>query len=54
MVTRITVIAWVAALLSAQPAPVAQPGVKAFTGFTLIDGRGLAPVPNAVLIVRDG
>ena len=54
MVTRITVIAWVAALLSAQPAQVAQPGVKAFTGFTLIDGRGLAPVPNAVLVVRDG
>jgi imidazolonepropionase-like amidohydrolase len=27
--------------------------VKAFTGFTLIDGTGAAPVPNAVLVVRD-
>ncbi len=28
--------------------------VKAFTGLTLIDGTGAAPVPNATLVVRDG
>jgi imidazolonepropionase-like amidohydrolase len=33
----------------------AQTGnVKAFTGATLIDGAGRAPVPNATIVVRDG
>jgi hypothetical protein len=27
---------------------------RAFTGFTLIDGNGGAPIPDAVLVVRDG
>jgi imidazolonepropionase-like amidohydrolase len=54
MAIRITVIACAAALLQAQPASLAQPAVKAFTGFTLIDGRGLPPIADAVLVVRDG
>ena len=29
-------------------------GTKAFTNFTLIDGTGREPVPNAVMVVRDG
>jgi len=33
----------------------AQTGtVKAFTGATLIDGTDRAPVPNAIILVRDG
>ncbi len=45
------------ALLLAHVTPMlAQdaPRVRAFTGFTLIDGTGRAPVPNATLLVRDG
>ena len=53
MLIRTTVIACAALLLGAPaPAPVPQTGVKAFTGFTLIDGTGRAPVENAVLVVR--
>lgn len=36
--------------VSAQQAP----STRVFTGFTLIDGAGAAPVPNAVLVVRAG
>lgn len=32
----------------------AQPRVQAFTGFTLIDGTGRAPIADAAMIVRDG
>jgi hypothetical protein len=34
----------------------AQPPIRlrAFTGCTLIDGTGRAPVPNATLLVRNG
>jgi imidazolonepropionase-like amidohydrolase len=56
MLTRITVIACAAAVFQlgqVPPAPAPQPGVTAFTGFTLIDGAGGAPVANAVLVVRD-
>jgi imidazolonepropionase-like amidohydrolase len=56
MLTRINVIAGVAVivqLLQTQPPSASQPNVKAFTGFTLIDGTGGSPVPNAVLVVRD-
>jgi len=40
-------------------APTAASGqsarpTRAFTGFTLIDGTGAAPVPNAVMVVRNG
>ena len=38
-----------ASALSAQSA-----GTRAFAGFTLVDGTGRAPVPNAVLVVRGG
>jgi imidazolonepropionase-like amidohydrolase len=50
MLTRITVIACALALGSQSSPP--QPAVRAFTGITLIDGTGAAPVPNAVLVVR--
>jgi imidazolonepropionase-like amidohydrolase len=56
MLTRINVIAGVAVivqLLQIQPPPAPQPNVRAFTGFTLIDGSGAAPIANAVLVVRD-
>lgn len=33
---------------------VAQAQVRAFTGFTLIDGTGGVPVANATMVVRDG
>ena len=36
--------------LRAQPAPL----TRVFTGFTLIDGTGSAPIPNATLVVRNG
>jgi imidazolonepropionase-like amidohydrolase len=42
-----------ALLLSAAPA-AAQSVTRAFTGATLIDGTGVAPVTNATLLVRDG
>jgi imidazolonepropionase-like amidohydrolase len=35
-------------------APSLQAQTKAFTGFTLIDGSGRGPIPNAVMVVRDG
>jgi imidazolonepropionase-like amidohydrolase len=45
-----------ALVLSAVGALPAQPParVRAFTGFTLIDGTGRAPVPNAAMVVRNG
>ena len=49
--TFLTILA--GALLCAVPG-ASQPRVTAFTGATLIDGAIGAPVPNAVLIVRDG
>jgi len=39
----------VPACVSAQAGPV-----RAFTGFTLIDGTARAPVPDAAMVVRDG
>jgi imidazolonepropionase-like amidohydrolase len=44
------VIACLATTLVAQAPPV----TRAFTGATLIDGTGRAPIPNATLLVRDG
>lgn len=45
----------VALLLSALATTAhAQSTVKAFTGATLIDGTGRAPVANATIVVRDG
>lgn len=56
--TRLLVLGCLAlAGCSAPQAPPAAPpptGVKAFTGATLIDGTGAAPVAHAVLIVKDG
>ncbi len=43
----------VLALLVAAPL-AAQSRVVAYTGATLIDGAGHAPIPNATLVVRDG
>lgn len=55
MYTSLAVLA-TALLGCAAPALAAQPAsvTRAFTGFTLIDGTGSAPVPNAALVVRDG
>jgi len=47
----------VAGRLAAQEMPLARrapPGPMAFVGATLVDGMGGAPVPNAVVVVRDG
>jgi imidazolonepropionase-like amidohydrolase len=45
----------VGALCAVAAASGAQPSaVKAFTGFTLIDGTDRRPIPNATLLVRDG
>ena len=53
---RRPVIASLALLFSAASMLHAQAAhaTRAFTGFTLIDGTGAAPVPNATLLVRDG
>lgn len=40
-------------MLISQTPPPAQPGIRAYTGFTLIDGTGGPAVPNAVLVVRN-
>ena len=55
MLIRTTVIA-AALLLLQQPPSALQTGgaVKVFTGATLIDGSGSAPIRNAILVVRDG
>ena len=44
----------VLALAAAMPRLVAQSSVIAVSGGTLIDGNGGAPVPDAVILVRDG
>ena len=45
----------IATLLLLAASAGAQTGtVKAFTGATLIDGTDRAPVPNAIILVRDG
>jgi imidazolonepropionase-like amidohydrolase len=49
--------AWilVAALgVAAAQATPPQPETRAFVGATLFDGTGAPPIPNAVLVVRDG
>lgn len=51
-VTRATATASLLLLLAS--AVSAQSTVKAFTGLTLIDGTGRAPVSNATILVRDG
>ncbi len=53
---RTAVLAAIAAGLLHTPSLAAQPTprTRAFTGFTLIDGRGGAPITNATLLVRDG
>jgi imidazolonepropionase-like amidohydrolase len=51
-VTRMLLGATVGALFGLATALSAQ--TRAFTGFTLIDGNGGAPIPDAVLVVRDG
>ena len=56
MLIRTTVIA-ATLLLVQQPPPALPTGaatVRAFTGITLIDGTGAAPIRNAVLVVRGG
>jgi imidazolonepropionase-like amidohydrolase len=54
MLIRINVIACVLLLLQPQPPPPAQTTTRAFTGMTLIDGLGGAPMPNAVMVVSGG
>src|SRR5689334_18844861 len=55
MVYREAMLRFPALLLLTMAAVLAQTGaVRAFTGATLIDGSGKAPVADAVLIVRDG
>ncbi|HEX6200581.1 MAG TPA: amidohydrolase, partial [Thermoanaerobaculia bacterium] len=44
--------ALVLALLAAAPAPPS--GTLALVGATLLDGTGGAPVPDAVVVARDG
>ena len=45
----------VASLLIAVPTTlIAQGSIKLFTGATLIDGTGRAPIPNATIVVQDG
>lgn len=51
MLTRITVIACAAVLLQAPRPPAPQPAARAFTGVTLLDGRGGPAIPNAVLVI---
>lgn len=36
------------------PPPAPPSGVKAFVGATILDGTGAAPLPNGVLLVKDG
>ena len=52
MLIRTTVILCALALGGWQSPAAPQAGVRAFTGMTLIDGTGAAPVANAVLVVR--
>jgi imidazolonepropionase-like amidohydrolase len=50
------VLVSLALLTSSAPTLGAQtaPATRAFTGFTLIDGTGRAPVPDATLLARNG
>ena len=43
-----------AELLAVAAPAAAQPGLRAFTGATLIDGTDRAPVANATIVVREG
>lgn len=52
MLIRTTVIFCALALGGWQSPAAPQARVRAFTGMTLIDGTGAAPVANAVLVVR--
>ena len=36
------------------PTPAPEPGAIAYVGATVVDGTGAEPVPDAVLVVRDG
>jgi imidazolonepropionase-like amidohydrolase len=42
------------ALICVTDAAAQSASAKAFTGATLIDGTGRAPIPNATIVVRDG
>jgi imidazolonepropionase-like amidohydrolase len=44
----------VVVLAAAASSPASAQSVRAVVGATLIDGTGSAPVPNAVIVVRDG
>ena len=52
MMPRLFAIALLAVWIA--PAPLAQGPVTAFVGATLIDGTGAAPVPDSVVVIRDG
>jgi imidazolonepropionase-like amidohydrolase len=54
MPIRINVITCALLLFQAQPPPPQQAATRAFTGMTLIDGLGGAPVPDAVMVVSRG
>jgi imidazolonepropionase-like amidohydrolase len=49
---RLSIVGCLLAAASALGAQTAA--TRAFAGFTLVDGTGRAPVPNAVLVVRGG
>ena len=55
MPSRLRILVVLACLASAVHAQAQTRGAtRAFTGFTLIDDTGRAPVPNATLLVRNG
>src|SRR5438128_700720 len=45
---------WKVAVTTAFPTPGAAPPPMALVGATLVDGTGAAPVPNAVVVLRNG
>ena len=51
MITRSILVLYAAAWTTAASA---QSGDKAFTGVTIIDGTGRAPITNGVIVVRNG
>lgn len=55
VITAAALVATAVLSSSSQPLAAQAPSAtRAFTGFTLIDGTGRAPVRNAELLVRDG
>jgi imidazolonepropionase-like amidohydrolase len=53
-VTRLAAVVVVALAFGQDVRAQSDPVIRAFTGFTLIDGTGAAPTPNATMLVRNG